>query len=46
MLVDGRLRVPDGPGLGVHVDLDYLEGITTGIQVVKRREGRPVRVGD
>jgi O-succinylbenzoate synthase len=46
VLVDGRLRVPDGPGLGVHVDLDYLEGITTGVQLVKRREGRPVRVGD
>ena len=46
VLVDGRLRVPDGPGLGVHVDLDYLERITTGVQLVKRREGRPVRVGD
>src|SRR5882762_7744137 len=46
VLVDGRLRVPDGPGLGVHVDLDYLEEITTGVQLVKRREGRPVRVGD
>src|SRR6266567_5923614 len=46
VLVDGRLKVPDGPGLGVDVDLDYLKEITTGAQLVQRREGRPVRLGD
>src|SRR6266567_707117 len=45
VLVDGRLDVPDGPGLGVNVDLPYLEEITTTSQLVRRREGRPVRVG-
>ena len=43
-LVDGRLNVPQGPGLGVNVDLAYLEEITTSSQVLRRREGRPVRV--
>jgi O-succinylbenzoate synthase len=28
VLHDGRLRVPEGPGLGVTVDPDYLESIT------------------
>ncbi len=28
VLVDGRLTVPTGPGLGVTVDLEYLESIT------------------
>ena len=46
VLVDGRLKVPDGPGLGVDVDLDYLKEITTSAQLVQRREGRPVRLGD
>ena len=45
VLHDGRLDVPDGPGLGVNVDLAYLEEITTTSQLVRRREGRPVRVG-
>jgi len=44
VLVDGRLKVPEGPGLGVNVDLGYLEEITTSVQLVRRREGRPVRV--
>jgi O-succinylbenzoate synthase len=44
VLVDGRLDVPDGPGLGVNVDLDYLDELTTSSQVVRRREGRAVRV--
>ena len=35
VLVDGRLNVPDGPGLGVNVDLAYLESITTSSQVVR-----------
>jgi len=46
VLVDGRLNVPDSPGLGVNVDLDYLKEITASVQMVQRREGRPVRVGD
>jgi O-succinylbenzoate synthase len=40
VLVDGRLKVPDGPGLGVNVDLGYLEEITTASQVVRPRERR------
>jgi O-succinylbenzoate synthase len=28
VLEDGRLSVPTGPGLGVNVDMDYLESIT------------------
>ncbi len=28
VLHDGRLKVPDGPGLGVTVDVDYLDSIT------------------
>jgi O-succinylbenzoate synthase len=35
VLVDGRLDVPDGPGLGVNVDVAYLEEITTSSQVVR-----------
>jgi O-succinylbenzoate synthase len=46
VLVDGRLNVPDGPGLGVNVDLAYLEEITTSSQLVRRREGRAMRVAD
>jgi O-succinylbenzoate synthase len=46
VLVDGRLNVPQGPGLGVNVDQPYLEEITTTVQLVRRREGRPVRVAD
>ncbi|HSS93501.1 MAG TPA: enolase C-terminal domain-like protein, partial [Candidatus Dormibacteraeota bacterium] len=46
VLVDGRLDVPTGPGLGVNVDLAYLEEITTNVLLVRRREGRPVRVAD
>jgi O-succinylbenzoate synthase len=44
VLVDGRLKVPEGPGLGVNVDLAYLEEITTSVQLVRRREGRAVQV--
>ena len=46
VLVDGRLNVPQGPGLGVNVDQPYLEEITTTVQLVRRGEGRPVRVAD
>jgi o-succinylbenzoate synthase len=46
VLVDGRLNVPKGPGLGVNIDQPYLEEITTSAQLVRRREGRPVRVAD
>src|SRR5216683_3647152 len=37
VLVEGRLNVPDGPGLGVNVDVAYLESITTSSQVVTGR---------
>jgi O-succinylbenzoate synthase len=42
VLHDGRLDVPTGPGLGVTVDLPFLEEITTSSQLVRRHEGRPV----
>jgi O-succinylbenzoate synthase len=44
VLVDGRLKVPGGPGLGVNVDLGYLEEITASSLLVRRGEGKPVRV--
>jgi O-succinylbenzoate synthase len=37
VLIDGRLNVPDGPGLGVNLDLAYLDSITTNAQMVTRR---------
>jgi o-succinylbenzoate synthase len=43
VLHDGRLDVPTGPGLGVTVDLPFLEEITTSSQLV-RREARAVGV--
>ena len=46
VLVDGRLKVPEGPGLGVSVDLAYLEEITTSSQLVRRGEGKAVRSAD
>ena len=36
VLVDGRLNVPTGPGLGVNVDQAYLEEITTSTLLVTR----------
>jgi o-succinylbenzoate synthase len=36
VLVDGRLNVPTGPGLGVNVDQPYLEEITTSTLLVTR----------
>src|SRR2546422_5978192 len=41
VLKEGRLDVPTGPGLGVNVDADFLEEITTSSQMVRLREGRP-----
>lgn len=35
VLEDGRLRVPQGPGLGVDVDLEFLDSITHWKQVVE-----------
>jgi O-succinylbenzoate synthase len=35
VLHDGRLRVPEGPGLGVSVDEDYLESITYWREVIE-----------
>lgn len=35
VLCDGRLPVPTGPGLGVTVDLDYLEEITDSVEHVR-----------
>ncbi len=46
VLKDGRLEVPTGPGLGVNVDLAFLEQIGASSQLVPRRESRPVRVSD
>jgi O-succinylbenzoate synthase len=37
VLRDGRLRVPDGPGLGVAPIPDLLEEFTTSSEIVKRR---------
>ena len=34
VLHDGRLKVPEGPGLGVTVDMDYLDSITSWREVV------------
>jgi O-succinylbenzoate synthase len=42
VLVDGRLPVPTGPGLGVNVDLDYLGEITYSTETVEA-ERRAVR---
>jgi O-succinylbenzoate synthase len=35
-LVDGRLAVPTGRGLGVTVDLDYVDAITTSVETLRR----------
>jgi len=35
VLEDGRLRVPTGPGLGVEVDPEWLDEVTTSVQVVE-----------
>lgn len=33
---DGTIRVPDGPGIGVEVDLDVLAGVTTTVELHRR----------
>jgi len=35
-LVDGRLAVPTSPGLGVTVDVDYVDAITTSVETLRR----------
>lgn len=35
---DGRLQVPEGPGLGVTVDEDYLKEITTSVETIRAGE--------
>jgi O-succinylbenzoate synthase len=40
VLVEGRLKVPDGPGLGVNVDEEFLAEITTKTETVHRELGR------
>jgi O-succinylbenzoate synthase len=42
VLVDGRLKVPEGPGLGVHVDMAFLDEITHSTETVQS-EQRSVR---
>ena len=37
VLVKGRLRVPDGPGLGVEVDEEFVASITHANETVRRR---------
>ncbi len=44
VLHEGQLTVPNGPGLGVSVDLDFLKEITISTVLVQP-EGRTVRVG-
>jgi O-succinylbenzoate synthase len=36
VLVEGRLRVPEGPGLGVDVDEEFLKGITHSKTTVRK----------
>lgn len=42
VLHDGRLRVPEGPGLGVNVDEDFVDRITHWRRVVEATRLRPV----
>jgi O-succinylbenzoate synthase len=42
VLRDGRLPVPAGPGLGVSVDRDFLDSITSSVEIV---EGASTRAG-
>jgi O-succinylbenzoate synthase len=39
VLHEGRLRVPDGPGLGVEVDEDVLREVTSSVDLVDRKGG-------
>src|SRR5256712_7007530 len=40
VLADGRLRVPTGPGLGVTVDLEFLEQVTFATETARPEPGR------
>jgi O-succinylbenzoate synthase len=40
VLHEGRLKVPDGPGLGVDVDVEFLEAITHSKQTIGAATGR------
>ncbi len=44
VLVEGRLKVPTGPGFGVNIDHDFLAEITHATETVQR-ESRAVRAG-
>ncbi len=35
VLHDGKIAVPDGPGLGVEVRLSVLEGLTTQVETIR-----------
>jgi O-succinylbenzoate synthase len=45
VLVEGRLKVPDGPGLGVNVDKEFLAEITTKTETVHRERRRSASGG-
>ena len=45
VLAEGRLRVPSGPGLGVTVDLDYLEQITQSSETVRPEQTKVQAAG-
>lgn len=34
VMVDGQLRVPNGPGIGVDIDLDFIDEITTSRKLI------------
>jgi O-succinylbenzoate synthase len=39
VLMEGRLKVPTGPGLGVNVDTEFLAEITQSTEIVQREKG-------
>jgi O-succinylbenzoate synthase len=42
-VVDGHVAVPTGPGLGVEIDLDFLDSVTTSVTHVDASGVRPAR---
>ena len=42
VLRDGRLEVPAGPGLGVDVDLEFLESVTSSVETLTSKEAAAV----
>jgi L-alanine-DL-glutamate epimerase-like enolase superfamily enzyme len=38
-IIDGRLRVPDAPGMGLEIDPDYLAGATLGARIDQPASG-------